>query len=87
MPSDTYTPKKHAPEEMDALKIPPEKRDGCVDLYCDFKKCIGVQHNTRSALKWKSADKEYCGYYFDHWNFCREKKFHELGMSTTINGL
>ena len=86
-PDDHFTPKKHRREELDALKIPLDRRDTCSDYYAEFKKCIAVQHNTKGVMKWKHADQAYCGYYFDHWNYCREKKAHELGMSTQMTGV
>ena len=86
VPDDVYEPKTHVAQELDALKIPMDRRDGCKDFYADFKKCIMVQHQTKGVLKWKRADQENCGYYFDHWNYCREKKSHELGMTVTTTG-
>ena len=86
-PDDEYTPKTHLKEELDALKIPQDRRDTCKDYYADFKKCIMVQHQTHNFMRWKYVDQSNCGYYFDHWNYCREKKAHVLGMSNTINGL
>ena len=44
VPDDVFTPKKHEPEELDALKIPMDRRDACKDNYAEFKKCIMVQH-------------------------------------------
>ena len=87
MPNDTYEPKKHENEELDALKIPLQYRDGCGDYYAEYKKCIGVVHQTRSSLQWKRAEKDNCLYYLDHWAYCREKKCHTLGMSVNMNGL
>ena len=86
-PDDEFTPRKHIQEELDALKIPLDRRDRCKDYYAEFKKCIMVQHQTNSLRKWKTADKENCGYYFDHWNFCRESNSHALGMSNTTSGI
>ena len=43
-PDDKYTPKVHCREELDALKIPVDRRDTCKDYYAEFKKCIHVQH-------------------------------------------
>ena len=57
------------------MLIPMDRRDGCKDYYVEFKKCIMVQHQTKPVLKWKYYDMEYCGYYFDHWNYCRELKY------------
>ena len=74
IPDDVFKPKEHSREELDALLIPMDRRDGCADFYAEFKKCILVQHHTRPARQWKRKDQEYCGYYFDHWNYCREKK-------------
>ena len=44
VPTDKYAPKEHMIEELDALKIPQDRRDGCKDYYAEFKKCIMVQH-------------------------------------------
>ena len=55
-PDDVYEPKTHRQEELDALKIPLDRRDGCKDHYAEFKKCIMVQHQTKGFLKWKRAD-------------------------------
>ena len=87
VPDDVFTPKKHEPEELDALKIPMDRRDACKDNYAEFKKCIMVQHQTKGFMRWKYADQSHCGYYFDHWNYCREKKSHELGLSGRLNGV
>ena len=43
-PDDEFVPKTHIREELDALKIPPDRRDSCKDYYAEFKKCIHVQH-------------------------------------------
>ena len=38
-----FVPKKHVREELDALKIPQDRRDvACRDYYAEFKKCIMV---------------------------------------------
>ncbi len=74
IPDDVFKPKEHSQEELDALLIPMDRRDGCGDFYAEFKKCIAVQHQTRPLRQWKHKDQEYCAYYFDHWNYCREKK-------------
>eukprot|EP00347_Sterkiella_histriomuscorum_P019276 403342266 len=87
VPTDVFHPKEHQREELDALLVNPDKRDGCVDYFAEFKKCILVQHQTKNFLAWKHYDKEYCGYYFDHWNYCREKKFTELGLISTMTQL
>ena len=55
-PDDHYTPKVHLREELDALKIPMDRRDTCKDYYADFKKCIMVQHQTTPLFKWKKVD-------------------------------
>lgn len=44
VPTDTYKPRHHTQEELDALLIPIDRRDGCADNYAEFKKCITVQH-------------------------------------------
>lgn len=87
IPSDVYEPNEHNQDQLDALGIPMDRRDGCKNYYADFKKCILVQHQTRAFKNWKSAGKEHCGYYFDHWNFCREKRTAEMGLSTQMNGI
>ena len=74
IPDDVFKPKEHSREELDSLLIPMDRRDGCADFYAEFKKCIMVQHQTRPVRQWKRKDQEYCGYYFDHWNVCRETK-------------
>ena len=82
--SQTYKPKEHVAEELDALKIPQDRRDACKNHYAEFKKCIMVTHQTHSLLSWKRADQRECGYYFDHWNICRESNAHNLGMTSTL---
>ena len=42
VPDDEFVPKKHLQEELDALKIPMDRRDACKDNYAEFKKCIMV---------------------------------------------
>ena len=42
VPDDEFVPKKHLQEELDALKIPLDRRDACKDNYAEFKKCIMV---------------------------------------------
>ena len=87
VPTDEYKPREHTQDELDAMLIPMDRRDACKNNYAEFKKCIMVQHQTKSVFSWKSAGKDHCGYYFDHWNWCREKKSAELGLSTTINSI
>ena len=41
-PTDEYVPHQHQQEELDALKVPLDRRDRCGDFYGDFKKCIMV---------------------------------------------
>ena len=73
VPDDTFTPKVHTKDELDAMQIPPDRRDDCKDFYATFKKCIMVQHQTsRSPFAMKKKGRDHCGYYFDHWNQCRE---------------
>ena len=43
-PDDVFEPKVHVQDELDAMKIPMDRRDGCKDFYATFKKCIMVQH-------------------------------------------
>ena len=72
IPDDKFTPKEHTQDELDAMLIPMDRRDGCKDFYAEFKKCIAVQHQTHSSMMtWKKVGKSHCGYYFDHWNHCR----------------
>lgn len=47
VPTDTYKPRQHTQDELDALLIPMDRRDGCADNYAEFKKCITVQHQTK----------------------------------------
>ena len=45
IPDDVYTPpKQHTQDELDALRVPMDKRDRCKDMYADFRKCITVVH-------------------------------------------
>jgi hypothetical protein len=46
-----------------------------------------VQHQTKGIFSWKKAGREQCGYYFDHWNHCREVKFATLGLSGRMNSV
>lgn len=82
VPTDTFEPRKHTQDELDAMQIPLDRRDGCKDHYAEFKKCIMVQHQTKGAFSWKSSGREHCGYYFDHWNWCREVRMAENGLQT-----
>jgi hypothetical protein len=43
-PDDVFEPRKHSQDELDAMRIPMDKRDRCKDLYAEFKTCILVQH-------------------------------------------
>lgn len=86
-PDDVFTPRQHTQDELDAMLIPMDRRDGCKDNYAEFKKCIMVQHQTKSVFKWKQAGREHCGYYFDHWNQCREVQAANLGLSTRMNSI
>ena len=74
VPDDTFTPKVHTQDELDAMQIPADRRDDCKDFYATFKKCIMVVHQTnpRSVMAMKRKGRDNCGYYFDHWNQCRE---------------
>ena len=42
IPTDVYKPREHNQDELDALRIPMDKRDRCKDIYADFKTCILV---------------------------------------------
>lgn len=87
-PTDTYVPREHTQDELDSMLIGMDKRDGCKNFYAEFKKCIMVQHQTKSSIfSWKSQGREHCGYYFDHWNQCRERRSADLGLSGTINSI
>ena len=44
VPDDIFHPKEHSKEELDAMLIPMDRRDGCANNYAEFKKCIMVQH-------------------------------------------
>ena len=44
IPSDKYTPKEHSNDELDALRVPIDKRDRCKNLYAEYKTCILVVH-------------------------------------------
>jgi len=68
VPTDVFVPREHTTDELDALLVSPANRDSCKDNYAEFQKCIVVQHQTKSILNWKSAGRDHCGYYFDHWN-------------------
>jgi hypothetical protein len=46
-----------------------------------------VQHQTLGVFKSKKSGRENCGYYFDHWNHCREVKVATLGLSTRMNSV
>ena len=41
-PDDTFEPKVHTQDELDAMQIPMDRRDNCKDFYATFKKCIMV---------------------------------------------
>lgn len=86
-PDDVFKPRVTTVDELDAMLVPQDRRDGCKDYYVEFKKCIMVQHQTKSAFAWKKAGRENCGYYFDHWNQCREVKFATLGLSGRMNSV
>ena len=87
-PDDEFTPGEFTQDQMDAMQIPMDRRDKCGNYYVEFKKCIMVTHqNNNGVLKWKRTAKANCGYYQDHWNFCREKFFTEIGLSTRATGL
>ena len=42
IPDDVFNPRNHSREELDAMLIPMDRRDGCADFYAEFKKCILV---------------------------------------------
>ena len=42
VPDDVFTPRVHLQEELDAVKVPLDRRDKCKDYYAEFKKCILV---------------------------------------------
>ena len=44
VPDDKFEPKEHTQDELDAMMIPMDRRDGCKNYYAEFKKCILVQH-------------------------------------------
>jgi len=72
VPDDKFVPREHTQEELDAMLIPMDRRDGCKNNYAEFKKCIMTSHQTKSLFSWKKDGRDNCGYYFDHWNYCRE---------------
>ena len=81
-PDDVYEPKEHTIDELDAMGIPMHARDGCKNYYAEFKKCIAVQHQNNLRFKtWRKKGQDHCGYYFDHWSWCREVKAAEIGVS------
>ena len=85
-PDDKFVPKEHTQDELDAMQIPMDRRDGCKDFYATFKKCIMVTHqSSTNPMAWKKNGRENCGYYFDHWNQCREVQSATLGYSSTAN--
>ena len=85
VPDDKFVPRQHTQEELDAMLIPMDRRDSCGNHYAEFKKCIMVQHQTKSVFSWKRAAADNCGYYFDHWNYCREVRSAELGLGSRMN--
>ena len=88
VPDDKFTPREHTQDELDAMQIPMDRRDGCKNFYATFKKCIMVQHQTNTGIMaWKKGGRENCGYYFDHWNHCREVQSAEVGLSTRMNSI
>lgn len=44
VPDDKFVPRVHTQDELDAMLIPMDRRDGCKDNYAEFKKCIMTQH-------------------------------------------
>ena len=87
IPDDHFTPKTHSQDELDSLRVPPDKRDRCKDYFAEFKTCVTVVHQTtKKKSEWFTKDAEHCGYYFDHWNYCREKTSIELGLGNNVNG-
>ena len=42
IPDDVFKPREHTQDELDAMLIPMDRRDGCKDYYAEFKKCITV---------------------------------------------
>ena len=88
VPTDKFEPRQHTQDELDAMQVPMDRRDGCKDFYATFKKCIMVQHQMNSTMPtWKRKGREHCGYYFDHWNQCREVETANVGLSTRMNGV
>ena len=88
VPDDVYEPKEHTQDELDAMAVPLDRRDGCKNFYAEFKKCIAVQHQNNTRFKtWRTKGEDHCGYYFDHWAWCREVKAAEAGVSGRMNSL
>ena len=85
-PDDVFEPREYMQEELDALAIPMDRRDGCKNYYAEFKKCIAVQHQNNFRFRtWRKQGESNCGYYFDHWLWCREVKSAEAGLSGRTN--
>ena len=88
VPDDVYTPKEHTIDELDAMQIPMDRRDTCKDYFAEFKKCIAVQHQNNNRFKtWRKQGESHCGYYFDHWAWCREVKAATAGVSGRMNSI
>merc|ERR1712156_872520 len=44
-----------------------------------------THQSSTNPMAWKKNGRENCGYYFDHWNQCREVQSATLGYSSTAN--
>ena len=87
-PDDVFEPREHTNDELDALGVPPEKRDACKNFNAEFKKCIAATHQNNTGFRtWRKVSVAHCGYYFDHWLWCREVKAAEAGVSGRLNSV
>ena len=88
VPDDTLKlpEREYTPDEIDAMLVPLDKRDRCVNNYVEFKKCIMTTHQHTNPWSWVKHDRSRCGYYFDHWNHCRELMYSDIGYSTSMTG-
>eukprot|EP00831_Metopus_contortus_P008957 TRINITY_DN13456_c0_g1_i5.p3 TRINITY_DN13456_c0_g1~~TRINITY_DN13456_c0_g1_i5.p3 ORF type:complete len:111 (-),score=3.24 TRINITY_DN13456_c0_g1_i5:186-518(-) len=80
-PTIPFTPRKHLSEELDALGIPEDYRDRCVDYYAEYAKCVHVQKAMRNPVMWKRGLMENCHYYLSHWWCCKQEAAYELGLT------
>ncbi|CAI2383294.1 unnamed protein product [Moneuplotes crassus] len=83
---DTYKPKEFTELELDSLKISHGERDSCKNYLAEHKQCMITIHQTTKGLfkvnTLKKKQKSHCGYYLDHWFYCRELMFTNAGLTT-----